>query len=294
MNWIIVKKVPLDTDLSAVVGYLRERGISHQVYEEKGEQVLAVTNPHIVAPLLQMLDEVAQGTVSFSPAMQAPLQQKSLAAPSLLAQIKSAPITGWLILMSILGGCLVEFYKAQRFIPWFSFQKFTETEFGELYFSPVLDSLLAGEIWRLITPAFLHFGFFHVLFNSMWIWDLGRRLEYLLGRKYYFIFFVATAIFSNVAQYLWSGSGLFGGMSGVVYALVGFILVSHRLAPHQLTAVAPGILVFMLIWLVICATGAIDHFIGGSVANAAHVGGLVAGILFALGSVAMLKKRIRD
>jgi GlpG protein len=71
-------------------------------------------------------------------------------------------------------------------------------------------------------------------------------------------------------------------MSGVVYALLGFVMVSHKLSPHPLTAVPAGVIGFMLFWLVLCMTGAIDIFLGGGgVANAAHLGGLIAGCLFA-------------
>jgi GlpG protein len=148
-------------------------------------------------------------------------------------------------------------------------------------FVPFSESLSSGQIWRFVTPAFLHFGFLHVLFNSLWMWDLGRRLELLVGTKNYVLFFIVTAAISNIAQYRWAADNLFGGMSGVVYGLVGFIIVSHRLSPNKLTAVSPSVLGFMLFWLVLCMTGVIDYFVGGGVANAAHVGGLLAGAAFA-------------
>lgn len=77
---------------------------------------------------------------------------------------------------------------------------------------------------------------------------------------------------------------MFGGMSGVVYALVGFIWIRHKIAPHPLFAVAPGIIGFMLFWLVFCMTGIVDVFIDGSVANAAHLGGLISGMLLGAAS----------
>lgn len=296
MNWIIVKKVPLETDLSMVIGYLRERGIAHQIYEEAGEQVLSVTNPHIVDALLKLLDGVEQGSIHFESTEKPVSKNTSTAFPSFGTQVKDAPITVWLILLSVLGACFIEFDVNNRFVHWLTFQNFTLSALLKMQFVPFATSIANGEVWRLLTPVFLHFGFFHVLFNSMWMWDLGRRLEFLLGKKWYLIFFLVTGVVSNVAQYLWVSSSLFGGMSGVVYALVGFIIVSHKLAPHPLTAVAPGVLGFMLVWLVVCATGVIDHFVGGSVANAAHVGGLVAGAVFALVFVIVfkLKKRVRD
>ena len=293
MNWIIVKKVSLDTDLSMVIGYLRERGIVHQIYEETGEQVLAVKNPHIVEPLLQMLDGVAQGTIKFETSEQAPARKRANGTPSLWDQAKASAITGCLILLAVIGALIVHFDSSYHLMHWFTFQPYVVAEFYRVYFMPLAESLQQGQIWRLLTPAFLHFGFFHVLFNTMWIWDLGRRLEFFLGKKLYIIFFLLTAVAANIAQYLWAGPSLFGGMSGFVYALVGFILVSQRLNPHPLTAVATGLLIFMLAWLVICATGVIDNLIGGGVANAAHVGGLLAGIVFAFATTTMVKKRVK-
>lgn len=289
MNWIIVKKVSLATDLSAVVGYLREQGIAHQVYEEAGQQVLAVTNPHIVTALLNMLDGVEQGAIQFE--TRADTKVLATSTPSFVTQLRAAPVTVWLILLSLVGAGLVEFDRDRLFVSWFTFQDFTGSGF-----IPLATSLYNGEIWRLLTPAFLHFSFLHVLFNSMWMWELGRRLEFLLGKFLYLIFFLTTAIAANIAQYFWSGSSVFGGMSGVVYALVGFIMVSHRLVPHPLTAVAPGILTFMLAWLAFCTTGFLDRFIGGGVANAAHIGGLAAGIVFALivVTVIKIKRRARE
>src|SRR5690606_25800074 len=125
--------------------------------------------------------------------------------------------------------------------------------------------------WRLLTPAFLHFGFFHLLFNSLWMWDLGRRLELGLGWKHYLLFVLCSAVTANLTQYMWGGSALFGGMSGVVYALVGFIWLRQRFDASPVFAVPKSIIAFMLVWLVLCMTGVVDYFIAGSVANAAHV-----------------------
>jgi GlpG protein len=201
----------------------------------------------------------------------------NLHTPSLSEQLIAAPVTSSLIVLSALGAFLVYADPNLAYVHFFSFFDFTEQ-----VFIPFTQSFFAGEIWRLLTPTFLHFGFFHVLFNCLWTWDLGRRLEFLFGKKEYLLFFLITASLSNMAQYLWSGFNLFGGMSGFVYALVGFILVSHRFSPRKLTAVPPGLLVFMLAWLVLCMTGIVDFFVGAGIANAAHVGGFLAGCGYAL------------
>lgn len=274
MNWITVKYFPLDQDLSALSGYLRERGLQHRIAEENGQQCLAVMDAAVVPALQEFLHQYAQGQVELHPAATADTQPVS--APTLMVQASQVPVVVCLIILSGLGALLIESNLAKSWIHYFTFQDFA----GNSYI-PLVDSLVRGEIWRLVTPAFLHFGIFHVLFNSLWMWDLGRRLELFLGRWHFLLFFVLTAAAANVVQYVWSGSANFGGMSGVVYALVGFIAVRQRLAPHPLVTVPSALIGFMLFWLVLCMTGAVDYFISGSVANAAHVGGLVAGAIYA-------------
>lgn len=274
MNWITVKYFPLDQDLSALSGYLRERGLQHRIAEENGQQCLAVMDAAVVPALQEFLHQYAQGQVELHPAATADTQPVS--APTLMVQAAQVPVVVCLIILSGLGALLIESNLAKSWIHYFTFQDFA----GNSYI-PLVDSLVRGEIWRFVTPAFLHFGIFHVLFNSLWMWDLGRRLELFLGRWQFLLFFVLTAAAANVVQYVWSGSANFGGMSGVVYALVGFIAVRQRLAPHPLVTVPSALIGFMLFWLVLCMTGAVDYFISGSVANAAHVGGLVAGAIYA-------------
>jgi GlpG protein len=282
VNWIIVKKFPLETDLSLVSGFLHQRNVIHQIYEDAGEQVVAVQDRAVVEPLLTFLNDVTQGKIHIETHVQKTTQR--VPAPSILDQIITSPVSSLLILLSTLGALLVYVDSDLNYVHWFTFNNFESD-----YVIPLADSLSAGEVWRLFTPAFLHFGAMHVIFNSLWVWDLGRRLEFLVGTKTYILFFMVTAIFSNTAQFIWAGPSLFGGMSGVVYAFVGFIMVSHKLAPHKLTAVPRSLLGFMLFWLLFCMTGIIDYFIGAGVANAAHLGGLIAGAVFALFTAKKIK-----
>ncbi|MEN0035975.1 MAG: rhomboid family intramembrane serine protease [Cellvibrio sp.] len=263
LNWITVKLFPLDQDLSALSNYLHQRGLQHRITEENGQQCLAVLDEAVIPALQDFLNQYAQGQVELQPAVVSP--QVLHAGPGLFEQAKMAPVVISLIILSGLGALAVGHPIASHF-----------------YFAGFGDASVGGEIWRLLTPAFLHFGIFHVLFNSLWMWDLGRRLEFLMGHWHFLLFFAVTAIAANIAQYWWGGSVNFGGMSGVVYALVGFIAVRQRLVPHPLVAVPSALIGFMLVWLVLCMTGVVDYFISGSVANAAHVGGLIAGVVYAL------------
>ena len=278
MQWILVKKFPLTQDLGKINGFLQERCIEHRIYEEAGEQVLAVVDPRMVAPIARFLLELEMGSLVIDQDNSPP----SLTAtkPSLWRQFACQPVTTALIVLSALGALTVALDTHYWLVRWLSFQAIDRNEL-----LPLGVALQRGEIWRLITPVFLHFGFMHFLFNSLWLWDLGRRLELLLGTWHFVVFFTLVSAVSNTAQYLWQPGSLFGGMSGVVYGLVGFILVSHRFKPQPLTAVPAAVLGFMLAWLLLCMSGAVDYVIGGSVANAAHLGGLLAGCLLALARV---------
>jgi GlpG protein len=277
LNWIAVKHFSLDQDLRELSHYLRSRGLQHRITEEQGQQCLWVVDEAIIPALREFLAQYSQGAINLDEPFREPLPTVAsrYLSPSLMQQALQVPVVIALILLSALGAFLVE--SGSALIHWFSFQDFTTTRLV-----PLADSLAAGELWRLLTPIFLHFGIFHVLFNSLWVWDLGRRLEYLMGTWAFLLFVIVTGIVSNLAQFLWSGSPAFGGMSGVVYALVGFIAIRQRIAPHPLVAVAPALIGFMLFWLVLCMTGVVDYFISGSVANAAHLGGLIAGAVYAL------------
>lgn len=184
------------------------------------------------------------------------------------------------VVMTILGSLIGAFLVSFRFdlVHHFTFQDFILSG-DRVGFYPLSRGFETGQYWRLLTPAFLHFGVFHLLFNCLWLWELGRRIERLAGSYQLLLVVLITAVTANVGQYAWGGPSLFGGMSGVVYGLLGYIWMRHRLSPHPLLAVPPGLVVFMLAWLVICMTGLVNLFMSGSVANAAHVGGLLAGLV---------------
>lgn len=140
-----------------------------------------------------------------------------------------------------------------------------------------VGQILHGQVWRLVTPAFLHFSIPHVLFNLLCLRFLGGEVESKRGLARYLGLILLVAIVSNVGQYAITGSPLFGGMSGVVYGVFGYILMKERFAPQQGLSMPPNTTFWLLGWFFLCMFGVI-----GGVANGAHAFGLASGMLAGL------------
>ncbi|MGL4860214.1 MAG: rhomboid family intramembrane serine protease GlpG [Enterobacteriaceae bacterium] len=132
------------------------------------------------------------------------------------------------------------------------------------------------QIWRWFTPALLHFTWQHILFNLVIWWYLAGQVERVLGSRKLLTLTLLSAFFSSCAQYYFSGVG-FGGLSGVVYALIGYVwCYGERRADSPLQLPRVFIAVIAL-WFVI------DYFeLLGPIGNAAHLSGLILGLLLAL------------
>ena len=141
-------------------------------------------------------------------------------------------------------------------------------------------TLELGQWWRLISPVFLHFSFLHIAFNAAMFLFFGQRVESYHGSKMLLFLVICTGIFSNILQYFTlNAPGIFGGLSGIVYGLIGFCWIRAKETPDGY-GIPPGIYGFMIIWLVLGYTGLLNYFTPGTViANNAHAGGLISGII---------------
>lgn len=139
--------------------------------------------------------------------------------------------------------------------------------------SALLQLSEPAQLWRWFTPMLLHFSLTHLVFNLAWWFYLGRQLEQRLGSLTLLNISLTVALLSNAAQYFLVGPQ-FGGLSGVVYGLFGYFWLSGRLNPAQGLQLSSGLAGFMLLWLVL---GFMD-VLWVSMANWAHLGGLLAGL----------------
>jgi GlpG protein len=148
-----------------------------------------------------------------------------------------------------------------------------------------LNDIRSGQVWRVVTPIFLHFGLFHLLFNMVVLLQFGALIEERRGAWRYLTLVLTTAVVSNVAQYYLTvtfdngalsiqSNPAFGGMSGVLYGLFGYLWMKSRYEPELGLSLNPRIVVLLIAWLFICMSGVV-----GSIANTTHVAGLLAGVV---------------
>jgi len=144
-----------------------------------------------------------------------------------------------------------------------------------------LNNILHGEVWRLVTPIFLHFGILHLLFNVWALSSFGTLIELRRGSLRLAGLVLIAAVVSNLGQYLYmervnpGEPQLFGGISGVICALFGYIWIKGLYEPEQGMILHPSNVTWVLLYLALCMTGAM-----GPIANAAHVVGLIVGVAF--------------
>lgn len=139
------------------------------------------------------------------------------------------------------------------------------------------DESLNFEAWRYITPAFVHFSLMHIAFNlAMW-WYLAGQVEQRIGTGKLFVIMLVSALFSNWAQSLFVQSN-FGGLSGVVYALIGYVGLTGLRNPEKGIGVPSGLIAFSILWIVAGYMGVL----GDSIGNTAHFAGFLIGLLMAL------------
>lgn len=148
-------------------------------------------------------------------------------------------------------------------------------------FQPILN----GEVWRLITPIFLHFNLMHIVFNMMMLYQLGMAIEYMRGSFRLLMMVVIIAALSNAAQFWfggskffghWAGNPYFGGMSGVDYGLFGYVWIKGRLDPKSGFDLPQQTVVMMLVWYLLCVLEVIPR-----VANWCHGVGMITGVAIA-------------
>lgn len=131
-----------------------------------------------------------------------------------------------------------------------------------------------GEVWRLLTGAFVHEDLWHIGFNMLALYFLGPALEALLGRLRFVGLYLASALFSGAVVYVVTPLNLPTiGASGAIFGLFGAVILLRRYLRVDLTWIV-GVLAINVV---------INVIFRDSLSIAGHVGGLIAGL--AVGAV---------
>ena len=132
------------------------------------------------------------------------------------------------------------------------------------------------QLWRYISHSLVHLSPLHILFNLTWWWIFAGAIERKFGTgKLIGLFFVA-AIISGIGQNIASGPAFFG-LSGVVYAVLGFVFCVDKFSSQTSFDLPLGFFNMLLVGI---AFGFISPLIGINMGNTAHISGLIVGLLF--------------
>lgn len=141
----------------------------------------------------------------------------------------------------------------------------------------LLNSDAFVEVWRFITPIFLHGGLAHLLYNIFALALFGSMLERLIGSKRFLIVFFISGILANLISVNFYESSL--GASGAIFGVIGAIVFIRPL----MMIFAFGFPMPMFIAGILWATGDLIGFFystGGNTANIAHLSGMFFGLIF--------------
>ena len=150
--------------------------------------------------------------------------------------------------------------------------------------------VFAGEYWRLFTAMFLHIGVMHLIFNLWALWQLGRLFEFLFGSARFTFVYFSAGLIASVASVLYTGwrlaqsgdsqFGVAAGASGAIFGVLGALITAIRRSPRwRHEKWTRGLVQQLVFW------AGLNMILGAMVPgidNAAHMGGLVAGLAMGL------------
>lgn len=136
---------------------------------------------------------------------------------------------------------------------------------------------LGGQWWRLVTSMFLHIGAMHIFFNMWCLWDLGGMCESLYGHWTFAAVYLISGVGGSLASVWWRPVGVSAGASGAIFGIAGALIASYYLGEFNLPRFAIGAHLRSLI--LFAGYNLLFGAVSGRTDNAAHIGGLVTGLV---------------
>ncbi len=281
-----VIEAPLDQDLSEFSRLLWQQRISHRVVRLDDRQVLALPKEAKVQEVMALYERWRAGEII-------PAQQDNTdiggyfdlrgTLHGAFQAFTAAPLT-----MILVGVCLVLAFATRLGDDRALVQIFLYPDFSRgtsvIHLDRVIENFSLVQFLKMVSPMLLHFSLLHIAFNMLWLWELGKRIEAVQPSWAMAILVVVLALVSNTIQYFHGGGNNFGGMSGVVYGLFAYIWMWQLFDPAKGLNLPGALIFFMLLSLLIITLLGLDM-----IADAAHVGGLVCGLVYGA-SVAIISR----
>ncbi len=151
-----------------------------------------------------------------------------------------------------------------------SFNSDVLTQYGALNSYYVLEN---GEYYRLFSSIFLHIGFMHFFFNATSLLIFGSRFEKHVNRFKFLMIYIVSGIFGSALMLLSSPDAITAGASGSIFGLIGAMMTYTKRKNVTIGGLSFGTV------LIIAAMNLSFGLLDPSIGNAAHIGGLIAGIV---------------
>lgn len=267
--------VPLDFDLRPVIAALRRAGCRLQVSEESGEQVVWVWDVSQVEPIQRLIEAQRRGELVVHENLAANQNRGYAQAGVALIWrlslfLKSCPLASTIAALCLIIALMSQLGRDLRGLEGLFFPPLLFSSFLELALELIDPSLFL----RSLTPALLHFGEIHLVFNLLWLFYFGRQIERVQPLLLVAVVYVVITLAGNVAQYYLTGSNAFGGLSGLIYGLVGYTWLLGIMVPNSRIALRSSTFLVFVVAMVGMAI-----FASSSIASEAHAGGLFAGLV---------------
>lgn len=162
----------------------------------------------------------------------------------------------------------------------------------ELLADNLYDVIVEKQYYRIITSTFYHFSLIHLFSNMVVLVALGARVENLMGRIGFLIAYlfcgITASICSLISCYLGNYYTYAGGASGAICGLMGVLIVFAFFNKGHISGISLKDLLFLSVLTIL------NGYVSDGIDNAAHVGGLIAGLLVGIIAILIHKAVVKD
>jgi len=260
---------------------LREgQGDAHSLWVDDDDDVdaanaaLAIFLQDPLDPRFQTLQKKAKEKRKAIATKEKKSRHKELKAREAFKKPTIGWLTGFLIGASVVVSLIAQFGESPQ-ARVFDFAKLYSYPGGpiDLVFSLEKTYLQDHQWWRLLTPMLLHLSWLHLIFNMWWLKDLGTAVEHHESLWKLLAIVLVVNLLASFGEFF-IGSPRFGGFSGVVYGLFGYLWMRGRFDPTYPVRLPRSTVLWMMVWFILCFSGFMP------IANTAHAVGLVVGGLW--------------